>query len=290
MRVYNGTVQTTETTFTGTASHSYDVKVVDLGAAAFACVDDKVFPIGTPTAAAVESVLTDNPAEGAVVSIEWAEELAEEKWRSIGHGDDLDTYMEDGTWYRETNGSDSNVVLGVPEAAGTGTFVLEVFSGGGVGQLVQRLTVCTKTKPTVFQRAFYQGSWGGWCIVAQNGQRVLWSGAYYMQASHAITLSEAVSAQKTGIILAFSQFDTSAQTAMNAAWHYVFVPKWHVSEHAGNAVSCLLTDAEMSVVGHKYIYVSDTQVSGHASNTASGTASGITYANKRFVLRAVLGV
>lgn len=43
-----------------------------------------------------------------------------------------------------------------------GTFTLEVMSAGPNGQLLQRLTVCDKTKPAVYERFYYTSAWGEW--------------------------------------------------------------------------------------------------------------------------------
>lgn len=44
----------------------------------------------------------------------------------------------------------------------TGTFTVEVMSAGAEGQLLQRLTSCSKTDPNVYTRLYYQGTWGEW--------------------------------------------------------------------------------------------------------------------------------
>lgn len=44
----------------------------------------------------------------------------------------------------------------------SGTFTLEVLSAGPNGQLLQRLTVCDKTKPAVYERFYYTSAWGDW--------------------------------------------------------------------------------------------------------------------------------
>lgn len=43
-----------------------------------------------------------------------------------------------------------------------GTFTLEVMSAGPSGQLLQRLTVCDKTKAAVYERFYYTSAWGDW--------------------------------------------------------------------------------------------------------------------------------
>lgn len=44
----------------------------------------------------------------------------------------------------------------------TGTFTIEVMSAGAEGQLLQRLTSCSKTDPNVYTRLYYQDAWGEW--------------------------------------------------------------------------------------------------------------------------------
>lgn len=44
-----------------------------------------------------------------------------------------------------------------------GTFTLEVMSSGPNGQILQRLTVCDKTKSAVYERHYYTSAWGEWC-------------------------------------------------------------------------------------------------------------------------------
>ena len=44
----------------------------------------------------------------------------------------------------------------------SGTFTLEVMSAGPSGQLLQRLTVCDKTKAAVYERFYYTNTWGEW--------------------------------------------------------------------------------------------------------------------------------
>ena len=44
----------------------------------------------------------------------------------------------------------------------TGTFTLEVMSAGPNGQIYQRLTLCDKNKPMVYERFYYTNAWGEW--------------------------------------------------------------------------------------------------------------------------------
>lgn len=43
-----------------------------------------------------------------------------------------------------------------------GTFTIEVMSAGAEGQLMQRITACSKTDPNIYIRHYYQSAWGEW--------------------------------------------------------------------------------------------------------------------------------
>lgn len=118
--------------------------------------------------------------------------------------------------------------------------------------------------------------------------KVLWSGAWYMNASQSAPLSEAVSAQAHGIVLAWSAYADG--TAQNYDWRYQFVPKHHVTAHGGAGVTTIMATATFGRVGSKYVYVGNTAIDGNANNNQTGTASGITYNNAHWVLRYVIGV
>lgn len=112
----------------------------------------------------------------------------------------------------------------------------------------------------------------------------------YMDASATVNLSQAVSAQLNGIVLVFSPIDTSTNTPNDFGYICKFVPKWYVANKSGKAIQFELTHSKFSKMSTKYLYISDTQIKGHADNTLSGTNNGISYNNKLFVLRAVVGV
>lgn len=44
----------------------------------------------------------------------------------------------------------------------SGSFTLEVLSAGPNGQILQRLTLCDKTKSAVYERFYYTSAWGEW--------------------------------------------------------------------------------------------------------------------------------
>lgn len=118
--------------------------------------------------------------------------------------------------------------------------------------------------------------------------KILWSGAYYMTASHSCTLSEAVSAQTNGIVLIFSAYRSSA--SQNYEWKSYFIPKQLIASHGRNSHVFVMNSVGFGYIAAKILYVSNTTVTGNNSNTSTGTKNGVTYANNSFVLRYVIGV
>lgn len=119
--------------------------------------------------------------------------------------------------------------------------------------------------------------------------KTLWSGAYYMNGSQTVTLSEAVSKQPNGIVLVFSEYVEGASA--NQSFHCRFIPKMKVALHPGMAECIQMTTSTLTYFATKYLYINDEQITGHDNNTLTGTGTcGITYTNNRFVLRYVFGV
>lgn len=138
-----------------------------------------------------------------------------------------------------------------------------------------------------------------WTSTAQQQAKILYTGAnttlvsnvvQFMQASQTVYLSEPVSSQLNGIVLAWSAY--SSGTAQNWDWNYTFVPKNHVLLFNGNGVSTglMVSNPSLNYVGAKYVKVYDDRIEGYAGNESTGTANGITYANNHWVLRYVYGV
>ncbi len=117
--------------------------------------------------------------------------------------------------------------------------------------------------------------------------KLLWSGAYYMNGSQSITIP-AISNQPNGIILVFSDYANG--TANNWDFQSFVVHKNTVSKHNGSGHRFIMTTALLSLFCTKYLYISNTKISGHENNSKRGTAnSGVKYENTRFVLRYVIG-
>lgn len=118
-------------------------------------------------------------------------------------------------------------------------------------------------------------------------QKTLWSGAVWPNDSQTITFSEKVSQQANGIVLVFCRYNSGA---LDENFICRYVPKRMVSLKPGKGHTFPLFSGNLSAAV-KYIYISDDRLTGHANNTASGTAnSGIKYQNDYFCLRYVLGV
>jgi hypothetical protein len=119
--------------------------------------------------------------------------------------------------------------------------------------------------------------------------KVLWSGTWYMTAAHIANLSEKISEQVNGIVLVFSRIGDGV--AQNDNFASFFVPKYVVAQHPGLGMNFFMAHSSFEYVGAKYLYITDTQVKGHANNSLIGTGvSGIKFENNRFILRYVLGV
>lgn len=117
--------------------------------------------------------------------------------------------------------------------------------------------------------------------------KVLWSGASYMNASQTATLSEAASAQPNGIVLVWSYYSNGAVDD-NFSTH--FIPKAFVANFSGKSYSAgALT---VSTAMAKHVFITDTKITGYSlNNQTAGVASGTVSAkNSDYVLRYVLGV
>lgn len=132
---------------------------------------------------------------------------------------------------------------------------------------------------------------GGINLLSSN--RVLWSGALWVDDSDTATLSSTISAMPHGIVLVWSVYKDN--TVQNYGYNYCFVPKQHIKSFNGQGVCMLLTSemqgANLGYMGWKYVYITDNKITGRASNGSDYTTQpGIKITNTRFVLRQVLGV
>ena len=119
--------------------------------------------------------------------------------------------------------------------------------------------------------------------------RVLWSGSYCMKEDQSITLADSISNQLTGVILAWSAYADGA--AGDYDWNYIFVPKEHALRHSGSGVAMTLISSTGWTRASKYVYISDTTISGHSNNNKESTEENGWIVNPSgFVLRYVYGV
>ena len=122
-------------------------------------------------------------------------------------------------------------------------------------------------------------------IEKMKSNQILWSGAYYMNASQVANLSAPISEQVHGIILVFSGYSNSH--ANNDDVHCFVFPKYLLGQGKMNCKYPLFGGLA-SVFGLKGLYISDSTITGHANNTAAGHGV-LSYNNSAFVLRYVIG-
>ena len=170
----------------------------------------------------------------------------------------------------------------------SGTFTLEVVSGGNEGQLHQTLTYTSKTGFKVYHRQYYANTWGEWVNTYSATGNLLAKPNWYMSVGQTVTLPQKISEQPTGIYLVFSRYDNGAPLDHN--FNCFFVPKMAVSLHSGcNFVFTMNTNI-FNVICAKSLTIYDDHIEGDNTNKASGTNNGVTFDNTRYVLRYVIGV
>lgn len=202
-------------------------------------------------------------------------------------GQDLNDVMEPG-FYAIPNTTVAGSLLNKPWT-GTQTGSLMVLSEGNTNQRLQILHKSSRDDGAIYERCIYQGTWGEWHKVYGGQGTILWSGAFFMNGSQTINLSEPVSMQSSGIVLVFSRYSSS--TAQNYHWNSFFIHKAWVKAHASQGHQFFMTtDGKFSVIASKYLYIHNDKIGGNDNNEATGTANGITYNNAGFVLRYVIGV
>ena len=217
----------------------------------------------------------------------------------IPSGDNLDNYMDTGCWAVYSNAV-AATITNIPVAK-AGRLEVSAATGEGIrlaewSYLRQRFIPYQTSFPTyereISRNASNVWSYGEWVATSLCKQKVLWGGSgtagMYMTAGHTATLSEKVSEQASGIVLVFCYYNGASDT--DWGWITRFVPKIMVELAPGAGHTFELTNGKFGSVGTKYLYINDNSIVGHADNNLTGTGSGITYANNKFVLRYVLGV
>jgi len=160
--------------------------------------------------------------------------------------------------------------------------------GDGMGK-IQIAHNLSKTDGCIYERSYYQSTWGEWHTVYNGGAKILWTGGYYMTAAHIITFAEPASKQPNGIVLVWSEYADGA--AKNQTWSSHFIHKSLIASHSGTGHVFWMSTSNGAYVATKYLYMRDDGITGHANNGITIEAiSGITLNNNRFVLRYVIGV
>ena len=125
-------------------------------------------------------------------------------------------------------------------------------------------------------------------------QNLLWDGAQYeskgslMMSGQKADLKHPISEQSNGVVLVFQPEENGIAAPNN--FNTFFIPKQSVIDNNGQGRSFPCFTTRFTNVGLKYIYISDNELRGADGNADTGSASGITYNNKKFFLTKVYGV
>ena len=180
------------------------------------------------------------------------------------------------------------------------TFGTKLTGENASGTNIEIINPCNDSNALVIGKGNYDINLGSTDIwgktVNINGRafgenKVLWSGASQMNGEQSITLSESISSQVSGIVLVFSGYDKSTTQAKDDSINTFFVSKKQIELFPSVGHTFILgINAGFSGMAAKYLYFTDTTITGHAGNTSSGTNSSISYNNSNYVLRYVIGV
>ena len=305
------------------ASYTITVTVKDSGGESFAktTLNGAIFPIDAK--AGGKGVSFGKPAElGAAESLGgngvadfafdakfnqpvYGKALGMDRLPAIPINSDLNDYMEPGCYAVHSNAIAASCANIPVDRAGR----LEVWSATGEGVRLEQWSYLRQrfipynSGNAVWERDITRSdnnvwTFGEWVRTSlsksaseklYHEQKVLWEGGMYMTETHTINLSEPVSKQANGIVLVFCKYADGAVQDNN--FNHFFVPKWFITNHKGYGNAFTMMDINFGQVCHKYLYINDAYISGHANNDLTGTGtSGITFANNKYVLRYVLGV
>ena len=186
------------------------------------------------------------------------------------------------------NGDNNNIILSAEEAT-NGVFIRPNGTGDSTGQ-----AIFNKNGDLSLSGGLSLGGGLSMSELTVGGRKygtnkVLWSGAHFMDGGQTATLSEAVSKQPNGIVLVFSRHN--GDTADNANFNHFFVSKQFVATHGGAGSTFMMATINFGLVCCKYLYISDTKITGNDLNYDAGTgSSGIKFDNQAYCLRYVIGV
>lgn len=134
--------------------------------------------------------------------------------------------------------------------------------------------------------------------VPLSAMRQLWNGNFQMESSSAsITLDMPISDLPNGIVLIFTPWNSSTGLADDNKLMSFFVSKKAIQSMPSKLHTFfLMSGADFATIGAKSLYIGHDstsglgKVTGYATNDDYGTKNGITFDNRKFVLRYVLGV
>ena len=166
-------------------------------------------------------------------------------------------------------------------------------NGGGntdVGDAGYSLALCSTDSPK-----WWNGSKGYTLYnVANHGCKCLAQGAWHMNSSHSIGLSDTIWNQSHGIILVFSAYNPSSGQTYQFDWHTYFVPKSFYTDRESAEgyvlITTFLTNPTLSNIGVKHLRVYNNKITGDDRNIQTGSGSGISFKNDEWVLRYVYGI
>lgn len=213
---------------------------------------------------------------------------------------DLNNYRSVGCWAIYGN-EDARFIANTPPSKVAGRLEVSAATGEGVrstawSYLKQRF-IPYRTDYPIYERDVSRDTtnvwtFGEWVATSLRGQKVLFSGSWYMSAAQTINLPEGVDAQSNGIVLVFSRYNASTGTADDGNFNSFFVPKQLVALMPGSGHCFQMNAVNYSYIASKYLYIHNGRIVGNDLNTTGKTTSpnGVTYENTSYVLRYVLGV
>ena len=112
----------------------------------------------------------------------------------------------------------------------------------------------------------------------------LWEGASFLANEQELTLNKSLDNCRNGVVLVWSQYNTSTNAAINERFAFVFIRKNTIVQNLNKSFGCLIANASDRVSSYdhiitKYVNVSGTRVVGWRGNNQ--------YQNAQSVLRAV---
>lgn len=131
-----------------------------------------------------------------------------------------------------------------------------------------------------------------------HGNTELWSGNHFLTSTASstaqISLSGNISDQNIGVVLVFSPctLDDSGDFGNSTDYFYqtFFIPKAFIPSGSYKTMSFALHYEKYNLNGNKILKIYNNKIEGYITNSDAGTSNGVTYNNKRFILRKVYGV